>query len=238
MPSPDAAAILLVGNELLSGRVEDANLPFLARELWACGVRVRGVEIVRDDVDVIAEAVRRLSSRHDLLFTTGGIGPTHDDVTVAGVAAAFGVPVVRHPDLEARLRAHFRERLNASHLRMAEVPEGADLVGGASSWPTIHIRNTYVLPGVPEILRRKFSDLRERFAGRGFHRHMLGLAADEATLAPLLETVCTEYPGLEVGSYPESHRVLVTLESTDHELLARAAARLDELTSGMIRVPE
>lgn len=226
MPKGPSAAVLLIGNELLSGRVEDANLAFLARELWTLGVRVRRAEVVRDEAEVIAEAVKTLSGAHDHVLTTGGIGPTHDDVTIEGVARAFGRGVVLHPDIEGRIRRHFGEGVQEAHLRMARAPEGAKLVGGVSGWPTLLIENVIILPGVPSILRKKFADLKGHFSGVPIHRAMLGLRSDESTLAPRLETICSRYPDVEVGSYPEPGRVLITIEGVDRETVEGAHAAL------------
>ena len=230
-----SAAILLIGNELLSGRVEDANLAFLAGELWSLGVRVRRAEVVRDEIDVIADAVRGLSSAHHHVLTTGGIGPTHDDVTIAGVARAFGRDVVLHPDLEGRIRAHFGADVQEAHLRMARAPAGARLVGGASGWPTLLVENVIILPGVPSILRKKFIDLKSHFSGTPIHRAVLGLRSDESTLAPLLDALCRRFPEVEIGSYPEPERVLVTIEGCDRAAVEGALAALEDDTMGIAR---
>lgn len=234
MERRDDAALLLVGNELLSGRVRDENAPHLARELWDLGVPVRRMEFCRDDVDEIAGAVGRLAPAHTWLFTTGGIGPTHDDVTIQGVARAFGVGVIVHPTLEQLVRSYFGERLEPSHLRMAWAPEGADLEGGDSgAWPTVKMRNVYILPGVPSILQRKFARLRERFRRAPLHRRSLTFRSDEARLAPLLGAVARSFPGVEVGSYPGPDHVLVTFESADPDLVDEAVAAVERESRGI-----
>ncbi|MBP7146502.1 MAG: competence/damage-inducible protein A [Acidobacteria bacterium] len=222
------AGILLIGNELLSGRVRDENLSFLAGELWQLGVPVRRTVVVRDAVEEIAAAVRELAARETYVFTSGGVGPTHDDVTIAGVAAAFGVPVVLEPGLERLLRGFFGERTTPFHLRMARVPQGAELLGGdGRNWPTVRMRNVIVLPGVPEYLRRRFVRLRELFRHEPLHRCMLALAADEPTIAPYLEAAVAENAGVEIGSYPQGDTVLVTFEGTDSEQVERAREAVD-----------
>lgn len=231
--SSSRASIILIGNELLSGRVRDENLPYLAGELWSCGVRVERAEIVRDEESSIAEAVRRASGSCDFVLTTGGIGPTHDDVTVAGVARAFGVPVECHPELAARIRRHLGREPTDAELRMARVPRGAKLVGGAATWPTIRVRNVYVLPGVPSILVRKFEELREIFRGPPFHRISRGYRARETELAPRLEQLARAFPDLEIGSYPERDRVLVTVEGNDEATVAKAGEQLDLLAGDL-----
>ncbi|NJN64504.1 MAG: competence/damage-inducible protein A [Acidobacteria bacterium] len=229
------AAILLIGNELLSGRVEDRNLSFLARSLWEQGIRVVRAEIVRDERAEIAPRVRDLCAGHAFVFTTGGIGPTHDDVTIAAVADAFSVPVIEEPELARRIREHFQERTTSAHLRMALVPQGATLVGGGLAWPTIRIDNCFVLPGVPSILERKFEDLRPLLGGAPFVRASLALVVEEADLAPTLDALALSFPRLEIGSYPERRRVLVTIEGRDAVEVDEALARLASETAHLPR---
>ncbi len=230
------AALLVVGNEILSGRVRDENAPHLAAELWELGAPVRKIEFCRDDVGEIAEAVKRLAAAHTWVFTTGGIGPTHDDVTIEGVARAFGVAVISHPVLEQLVRSYFGERLEPAHLRMAWAPEGAELEGGgAGGWPTVKMSNVYILPGVPEILRRKFARLREQFRQPALHRRSLLFRTDEARLAPLLADLARAFPDVEVGSYPDQERVLVTLESPDASRADQAAAAAERAAAGIPR---
>src|ERR1035437_2294400 len=165
-PAP-TAAIIVIGDEVLSGKVEELNARFLVRELRALGVAVRRIEVVPDVREDIAAAVRAASAAHDHVFTTGGIGPTHDDVTIAAIALAFAVPVVRGEALAALIGEVSGDRFYERDLRMADVPEGADLISGEGShhscWPVIAMRNVYILPGVPSILQRKFAAIRGRF---------------------------------------------------------------------------
>lgn len=232
MSSSPTAAILLVGNELLSGRVRDENLPFLAAELWRRGVRVTRALVVRDDVEAIARAVRELSGEHTYVITTGGIGPTHDDRTIAGVAQAFGLRVVEDPTLASLIRNHLGDRATPAHFRMARIPEGAALEREPGSrWPVVRVRNVFLLPGVPELVRRKFAAIAPRFSGRPLHRGQIELAAEEAEIAPVLDRFAEEHPDLEVGSYPDGPVVLVTVEGPDREGVERAVERLRRLTS-------
>src|SRR5438046_2315085 len=161
---PKTAGIILIGNEILSGKTVDANAAYLCRELRELGVEVRRVVVIPDEVSLIAEEVAAFSKAFDLVFTSGGVGPTHDDVTIEGVARAMGVPVVRHPELVALLERYYRDKVTDAALRMAEIPEGAELItGNGLRFPNVAMRNVYVLPGVPEIFRRKFDAMRERF---------------------------------------------------------------------------
>src|SRR6185503_9517286 len=132
------AGIVLIGDELLSGKVDDENARFLIAELRALGVQLQRISVIPDVLDEIAATVRDFSSRFDHVFTSGGVGPTHDDLTMEAIARGFGVQVVRHPELEQLLRAHFGERLLTRDLRMADVPKGAQLLYGETpSWPVI-----------------------------------------------------------------------------------------------------
>jgi molybdenum cofactor synthesis domain-containing protein len=130
---PKTAGIVLVGNEILSGKIEDANAVYLCRELRSLGVDVRRISVIPDEVDTIAAEIAAFSRGHDVVFTSGGVGPTHDDVTIEGAARALGVPVVRHPHLVALLQRYYGDRLTEAHLKMAEVPEGAELDGGLAA---------------------------------------------------------------------------------------------------------
>src|SRR2546426_5591627 len=228
---PKTAGIILVGNEILSGKIADANAAYLCRELRELGVDVRRIAVVPDEVELIAREVTAQSRDFDVVFTSGGVGPTHDDVTIEGVARAMGVPVVRHPRLVATLEGYYRGELNDAHLKMAETPEGAELVGGEPvRFPTILMRNVYVLPGVPEIFRTKFEALRERFRDAPIHLKNVFVSIGEGELADYLNGLLADFPLLLLGSYPEfsnpEYRVKVTLESRDPGYLEKALAEL------------
>jgi molybdenum cofactor synthesis domain-containing protein len=228
---PKTAGILLIGNEILSGKIRDENAAYLCRELRSLGVDVRRIAVIPDEVALIAEEVATFAKSFDLVFTSGGVGPTHDDVTVEGVARAMGVPVVRHPELVALLERHYRGTVTEAALRMAEIPEGAELVtGGSLRFPTILMRNVYVLPGVPEIFRQKFDALRERFRDQPIHLKNVFVGIGEGTLAAYLNRLLESFPLLQLGSYPElsnpEYKVKVTLESRDHGYLEQALTEL------------
>jgi molybdenum cofactor synthesis domain-containing protein len=228
---PKTAGILLIGNEILSGKIRDENASYLCRELRSLGVDVRRIAVIPDEVALIAEEVATFAKSFDLVFTSGGVGPTHDDVTVEGVARAMGVPVVRHPELVALLERHYRGTVTEAALRMAEIPEGAELVtGGSLRFPTILMRNVYVLPGVPEIFRQKFDALRERFRDQPIHLKNVFVGIGEGTLAAYLNRLLESFPLLQLGSYPElsnpEYKVKVTLESRDHGYLEQALTEL------------
>lgn len=228
---PKTAGIILVGNEILSGKIRDENAAYLCRELRALGVDVRRIAVIPDDVAVIAEEVAAFTKAFDLVFTSGGVGPTHDDVTIEGVARAMAVPVVRHPELVALLERYYRGKVTEAALRMAEIPEGAELLtGGTLRFPTILMRNVYVLPGVPEIFRQKFDALRERFRDQPIHLKNVFVRIGEGTLADYLNRLLESFPLLQLGSYPEfsnpEYQVKVTLESRDRGYLEQALGDL------------
>jgi molybdenum cofactor synthesis domain-containing protein len=230
---PKTAGIILVGNEILSGKIQDRNAHYLCRELRALGVDVRRIDVIPDEVDVIAVHVGRASAEFDVVFTSGGVGPTHDDVTIEGVARAMGVPVMRHPALVDMLERHYGTAMDEAYLKMTEVPDGAELITSDSvRFPTIQMRNVYILPGVPEIFRRKFEAIRERFRDRPFHLRNVFVRLGEGTIAAHMNALVREFPELAVGSYPElsnpEYRVKVTLESRDRECVEQALAAFVE----------
>lgn len=225
------AAALIVGNELLSGKVQDTNVHALARTLRALGVSLTRVVVLRDEVQAVAREVRRLARSHDALFTSGGVGGTHDDVTVQAVAAAFKVPVVIEPELARRLRLHYGSRFTDAHLRLARAPEGACLAPSADSdWPTIVMHNVWLLPGVPELFRSKLATLRHWLKGPcGYYSRAVYLAAEEANLVTLLDRLSQADPDVEIGSYPKwfdpSYKTKVTFDSRDQGAADRALER-------------
>ena len=233
------AGILVIGNEILSGKTADENSVFLVRELRELGVDVRKIAVVADDVETIASEVRLFSKTHDYVFTTGGVGPTHDDLTMEGVAAAFGRRIQRNPELEAALRGYYAADLVEPNLRMADVPEGVQLIAGPGLWfPVIVVENVFIFPGVPEIFQRKFRRIREMFRENPYHLREVFLRADEGQIAAILHDVLARFPDLLLGSYPyfdeRAYSVKLTLESKDaayleaaHEMLLGELARID-----------
>jgi len=221
------AGIVLIGNELLSGKVADQNAVYLCREFRQLGVDVRKISVIPDEIELIAREVSDFAGAYDWVFTSGGVGPTHDDVTIAGVARAFGLPVVRDPGLVARFEAAYQGRLNEARLKMTEVPEGALLLAADHLVvPVVVVRNVYVLPGVPEIFRPKFEAIRERFRDRPFLLRVVYFRVGEGTLAEHLNAMLAGFPDLLCGSYPEfsnpDYKVRVTLESKEPEYLEAA----------------
>lgn len=225
--SATTAAILVIGDEILSGKTEEQNARFLIGELRELGVTLRCILTISDDVEEVAAATRDLSTKYHHVFTSGGVGPTHDDVTIVGIARAFQAPIVRHPELEARLRSYFGDDLNEARLRMADVPEGAALIQAEDlKWPVLAVRNVYVLPGVPDLFRRKFAAIRERFRVAPFYSRAVYTHEDEFDIATQLQTVAASHPLVAIGSYPNfatpEYRVKLTLEAKDKDALEAA----------------
>ncbi len=228
------AGIILIGDEILSGKVADENARLLVEDLRSLGVALKKITVIPDVLDEIAATVRNFSDTFDHVFTSGGVGPTHDDLTMEGIARAFGGKVVRHPELERLLRGYYGERLNERNLRMADVPEGAHFVDGDSAnWPVVAMKNVYILPGVPEIFRRKWMAIRDRFADAPYVLRNVFTHAEEGEIAAHLDAVVAAHPAVQVGSYPRfdtsEYRVKVTLESKQGDEVERATAQLVEL---------
>lgn len=214
------AAIVVIGNEILSAKVQDENGPFLARELRALGVELRRIETVPDEVPLIVDALRRCLGQAQWVFSSGGIGPTHDDVTIAAVAQAFGRAVVHDERTLALLRSRFGEPLKPALRRLSEVPEGARVeFHEGYLFPVISLENVVILPGVPSLLREGFLRLRERFRVTPIHSKALYFTVGEGTLAEHLDATVARYPAVGIGSYPRfddaDHRVKVTFDGRD-----------------------
>jgi len=227
------ASLLIIGNEILSGRTQDANLAHIAKELNELGIRMREVRVVPDDEAEIVEALNALRASYDYVFTTGGIGPTHDDITSACVAKAFGLPFGRHPEAERRLRAYYPpEKLNEARLKMAETPQGAELIDNpVSVAPGFRVENVYVLPGVPSIMRAMFEGLRPSLrGGEPVRSRTVTVYAPEGEVARPLAEVHDRHPDVEIGSYPfmrqDRFGTSLVFRSTDE---GRIASAVDEI---------
>lgn len=232
-----SAGVLIIGNEILSGKVVDINSPYLCRELRALGVDVDRIVTIPDDIDVIACEVRAMSAAYDFVFTSGGVGPTHDDLTMDGVAKAFDLPIQVYDSIVERIERAQGQAANESLLKMAALPAGAALIDAGDLWfPLVVVGNVYVFPGIPELLRRKFESIRERFRGVPFALRRVYVRLRESDIAGELHALLGEFPQLLLGSYPKigepAFHVLLTLESRDAEYVQRA---LDSL---LARLPQ
>jgi len=201
------AALVVIGDEILSGRTQDKNVSQVAVWLNQHGIRLAEVRIVPDDIERIAAAVNELRVVHDYLFTTGGIGPTHDDITVDAMAHAFGVPVVIHPEARGILENYYRDRpggLTEARLRMARVPEGAELLPNPSSGaPGVKMDNVYIMAGVPGITASMLEGLTGKLkGGKPIVSVTVGARAPESDVADMLRETEEANPGVAIGSYP------------------------------------
>ena len=201
------AALVVIGDEILSGRTQDKNISQVATWLNGKGIRLAEARVVPDDIARIGEAVNALRSRHDYLFTTGGIGPTHDDITVDAIAAAFGVPVIVHPEARKILEDYYRDRelpLTEARLRMARTPDGAELIANPySGAPGIKLDNVYIMAGVPSITASMLEGLSGKLeGGRPMVSVTVGARAPESEVADLLRETEQAHPGVAIGSYP------------------------------------
>jgi molybdenum cofactor synthesis domain-containing protein len=198
------AALVIIGNEILSGRTQDANLAYLAKWLNQQGIRLHEVRVVADETDDIVAAVNAVRARYDYVFTTGGIGPTHDDITVDAMAVAFGVPVVTHPRAEKLLRDHYLERISEARLRMARVPDGAELIENAvSAAPGIKMGNVHIMAGIPSVMRGMLAALDGKLAGgQPVISRTISAYVAESSVAQLLIDVEKKHDGILIGSYP------------------------------------
>lgn len=200
------AAVLVIGDEILSGRTQDKNVAQIATWLDVQGIRLREVRIVPDVEQEIVAALDAVRPRYDYVFTTGGIGPTHDDITVDAVAKALGVDVVIHPDARAILERYYAARggLTDARLRMARVPDGADLIPNyMSGAPGIRLGNLFVMAGVPHITAGMLDALTgELEGGAPLVAHTIGAWAPESEVADLLRGGEKDHPGVVIGSYP------------------------------------
>ena len=221
------AGIVIIGIEVLSGKTQDINSHFFCTELRQLGVEVQKISTIQDEIDLIGREVAEFSKRFDFVFTSGGIGPTHDDVTIEGIAHGFGVKVVCHTDIEKRMRQRLGTDLNEARLRMANVPEGAALLcADAPFAPIVTIRNVYIFPGIPKILQERFHAIKERFRDAPYFLKNVYVKHGEGIIAAMLNGLLVKFPQLMLGSYPvldvPDYKVKVTLESKDAGYLDQA----------------
>lgn len=237
MPS---AGICVIGNEILSGKVVDENSPYLCRELRKLGVDVERISVIPDVIEVIGSEVRGLSKSFDFVFTSGGVGPTHDDLTLDGVALAFGRALELNDSMVGRMARAQGKPPNESLLKMARIPSGAALLDAGDLWfPVIVVENVHIFPGIPELLRRKFDSVRERFRGVPFVLRRVFVTRSESDIAASLNELLGEFPALQLGSYPRvgagDYHVQLTLESRDADYVTRALESLiARLPSGAV----
>ncbi|MBB3859261.1 molybdenum cofactor synthesis domain-containing protein [Novosphingobium hassiacum] len=239
------AALIVVGDEILSGRTQDKNIAQVASWLGVQGIRLREVRVVPDVMDAIVEAVNKLRARNDYLFTTGGIGPTHDDITVDAVARALGVDVVIHPQARAILESYYEPRggLNEARLRMARVPAGANLIENrVSGAPGIHVENVFLMAGVPGITAQMLDGLTGKLeGGLPLLSTTVGCWVAESEIADLLRETEKAHEGCQIGSYPFFREgktgANFVIRSVSDDLLKACAHSLEDGLAAIGRFP-
>jgi len=203
------AAVLIIGNEILSGRTQDTNLNYIARGLGEVGVVLREARVIPDIPDTIIATVNTLRAAHDYVFTTGGIGPTHDDITSECVARAFGLPLTIHPDAHRMFLSYYAPgELNEARLRMAKTPEGATLIPNAvSRAPGFRMENVFVMAGIPSVMQAMFDNVKASLkGGPPVLSRTVSCGVPEGLLAQGLGEIQARHPDLDIGSYPFTRR--------------------------------
>ena len=205
--SLSSACILVIGDEVLSGRTEDKNINFIAKRCDNIGVSVNEVRIIPDDKETIKNTVLECYKKFDYIFTTGGIGPTHDDITTECIASAFNLEVEINPEALKRLKDHYKKsniELNNARIKMAKIPKGAKLIDNpVSSAPGFIVENIYVLPGVPKILQAMFKNLEDEIKGiTNMVSKNIIVYSPEGEIADFLENIQNEFVDVSIGSYP------------------------------------
>jgi len=228
------AAAIIIGNEILSGKITDKNTPLLIQSFRRNGILLDRVVILPDEKEVISKTVRAFSSRYDLVVTSGGVGPTHDDFTMESVAHAFEESLVDNEEIIAFLEERKGHELGEGLRRIARVPSSAKLLWGQGPrWPVVFIHNVHMLPGVPSLFARCLETLCEQYAGAPFICHNVFLRVREDTIVHILEEVLSAVPSVEIGSYPRydhpDYKVRLTLEGDSIDDLDKAAEMLVQL---------
>jgi len=246
MPETLTACLVIIGNEILSGRTQDANLAHIARFLAELGIEMAEARVVPDEEAAIVEAVNQCRAKYRYVFTTGGIGPTHDDITASSIAKAFGVPFGRNAEAERRLRAYYPpDKVTPARLKMADMPEGVELIDNpVSAAPGFVIGNVFVLPGVPKIMQAMLDGLKSRLVGGPpIRSRSIVCFAPEGEIAERLGAIQTAHPDVEIGSYPfmrmGSPGTTIVFRSADTAAIDRATeAFLDAMRAAGVETNE
>ena len=239
------AALIIIGNEILSGKVQDANTPFAIAELRTLGVQVGRVALIQDTVASIAAEVAQCAAAYRWVFTSGGLGPTHDDLTMKGVAAAFGLALRQDPRLVKRLEGltEVSEARRHALLRLTWVPDGADLIWGDAVdrvWPTVTVKNVYIFPGVPRFFRSGLTSLRSMLRSAPFVTRSVYCLRSEMELLDAIDATVAAHPSVDIGSYPafesEDHRLRLTFDARDGAAVEAAVATFSALAGEAVSV--
>lgn len=226
-----SVGVIIIGDELLKGSIKEANIAFFVERFRALGAELSEVVIVGDQRALLAKKIRAFAGRFDHVCTTGGIGPTHDDVTLDAVGDAFGVPLVQHVGLQERIKAFVGSDLNEGHLRLSRLPLGSQLIESeALQWPVLSFENVVIFPGVPHLLRRKFRAIESMFRGTGFHWAALTISRRETEICTDLDAIALASPEVNIGSYPrlegDTWVVQLTVDGPDADAVAAVHLQL------------
>lgn len=234
------AALLIIGDEILSGRTHDQNTPYIALKLGEIGVHLREIRVVGDRESEIIEAANALRKKYTYVFTTGGIGPTHDDITTHSLAKGLKLKVERNPQALSMLQTHYApDQLNEARLKMADIPQGAELIENpVSKAPGWRFENVFVMAGVPKIMQAMLDFVLPLLKGGAkIHTRTLSTLKREGDIAHLLEENIKTYPGVQIGSYPYfrdgGFGVSLVLKSVDKDQLEKATQNLTRLLEGV-----
>jgi molybdenum cofactor synthesis domain-containing protein len=235
MKNPPTAAIMIVGNEILSGRTQDINIQFIAERLAGRGIKLAEVRVVRDEEAAVIKAARELSKEYDYVFSTGGIGPTHDDITAECIAKAFNTVLEINAEAKRRMEEFYASRgtvMNEGRLRMARIPAGAELIDNSiSAAPGFKVGNVYVMAGVPKIMQVMFLSIEQTLAqGAPMLSNTVSCSMKEGDIAIEMEGIQKQFPDVEIGSYPlmvdSGHTLNLVLRGTDEKLLKTATDKI------------
>ncbi len=232
MSNTKTAGIIIIGNEILSGKLHEGNSFFLASELRELGVSVRRIAVIPDEIKLIGREAYEFSKTYDYVFTSGGVGPTHDDVTMAGIAHGFGVKLIPHPELESFLTKKYKDILTGAMLKIAQVPEGTEVISFKEMrFPVVVFKNIFIFPGIPDYLKNKFSLIKERFRSSPFYLKRIFLNhTHESLIADTLTGIALENKDVDIGSYPiennPEHCIIITVESKSEGAFKKTLAAL------------
>ena len=239
------ACVIVIGNEILSGRTQDINLNHIANTLGGWGIQVHHARVIPDDEAIIVTTINEVRAAYDYVFTTGGIGPTHDDITAVCIAKAFAVPVIQHPEIAERIRRRpAPEDIMASRLLMARVPEGASLIENPSGGPQGFVKeNVYVMAGIPRVMQAMLSTLEGKLrSGFVIRSHTVRAYTGESSIADALAQIQQDQPDADIGSYPflrdDRNGTHLVIRGADTELLAQIADRVMDAVRAIGEEPE
>ncbi len=233
------ASIVIIGDEILANKFVDENTPYLLQKCAELNLQVQSVQIIPDTLERIAQTVSEESKRSTYVFTTGGVGPTHDDKTFEGVGRAFNSPLFRHPELVALL-ARYSSPITEAAYRMAEVPEETELIPTTRGFPQIKVRNVFIFPGIPKLLQQKFAVIEHLLIGRKKFHAKVNLTTEETRIATELSALQNDNPQVQLGSYPRMHEqpsLILTIEGFEEQEVQSMKKTMETVFKAFLHVP-